>query len=42
MGYIPPTPTKGDVGALEGALVVRIRDIFILNKIWVQDKIYVL
>jgi hypothetical protein len=34
-------PQGGVVGPLDGG-VISMRDIFILNKIWAQDKIYIL
>jgi hypothetical protein len=35
-------PPWGAVGPVGGALVVCMKNIFILNEIWAQDKIYIL
>jgi hypothetical protein len=35
-------PRRGVFGLLGGAQVVCLRDILILNKIWAEDKIYIL
>jgi hypothetical protein len=39
VGLAPPGGAVGPVGR---AWVVCMRDIFILNEIWVQDKMYIL